>query len=96
MLVQVVFDAMKFVNRVHDAVADGQEARARFLADGGSAGGSVFAGGSVAQTSTTTLVEESVATRPTPAPEPETEPERAVDSERKCTSLYYVDANGAC
>lgn len=90
---QVIFDAMDFVNRVHDSEAGGNEARTRFLADGGSAGGSVFAGGSVIQTSTTTLIEESAATQPAPAPVPEPEPV-AAGSEPKCTSLYYVDANG--
>eukprot|EP01043_Picozoa_sp_COSAG02_P010294 COSAG02_NODE_359_length_23842_cov_22.550011_9_plen_87_part_00 len=84
---------MDFVNRVHESIAGGQEARTRFLADGGSAGGSVFAGGPVIQTSTTTLVEESAATQPTHAPVPEPE-SVAADSELKCTSLYYVDANG--
>ncbi len=91
---------MSFLNRVHEAVAGEQEARTRFLADGGSGGGSVFAGGSVTQTSTVTLVEESAATRLTKAPAPQPEPEpamgAAVASQPKCTSLYYVDANGVC
>ena len=89
---QVIFDAMSFVNVVHQKVAGGQEARTRFLADGGSGGGSVFAAGSVTQTSTTTLINEPNSTRPVEAPSPEPEP---AATPAKCTSLYYVDENGA-
>ena len=71
---------MSCVNLLHEEIAGGAAARSRFLAAGGSGGGSVFA----KDTSGTTVE----------APAPEPEPRS--DLQPMCTSLYYVDHDGAC